>query len=150
MPLARLVAWPSWELGVGWCWLVLAGGCCWLAVWLAGCCWLPGCLAAWLPGWQSSNQWMHIDSPVRSIHCFAQLCRAVFAYVSSAICGCWGGAVEYVSRGALGLSSWALLDSPGLSWAPLGCCLELSCELFKGCLGLFSDSKLAQLGSSDL
>ena len=47
----------------------------------------------------------------------------------------WGVAVENVSRASLGLSLWVFLDSHELSWAPLGCCLELSCGLFQGCLG---------------
>jgi len=43
--------------------------------------------------------------------------------------------------------SWTLLGSPGLPWAVVSSSL-VSC--LKGVLGLFSDSKLAQLGSSDL
>ena len=46
----------------------------------------------------------------------------------------WGVAVENISRGSLGLSLRALCESPGFSWAPLGCWLELSCGVFQRCL----------------
>jgi hypothetical protein len=139
----------GWLAGWLTCWLAgwldpsnkcmpgLAGRCmladdCWLAGWLAG--WLTCWLAGWL---DPSNKCMHVD----------------LAQPEDAEGCCW----ECLERLPLPhplVDSWPHpLDTLGHPWALQGCCLEASggcvcCS--KGVLGLLSDSRVSQLGSSDL